>query len=78
MKTDYQIDITNDNCPMTFVRTKVQLEKMTEGQLLAVTLRDGEPLVNVPRAVRDHGHDVIELNEQEAGVYCLVIRVGSR
>lgn len=77
MKADVELDITGDSCPMTFVRTKVKLETMSPGALLCVRLNGGEPLVNVPRAVLDHGHGIVATEPLEAGVYALWIRVKS-
>ena len=59
---------------MTFVRTKLALEKMPAGQVLNIKLRDGEPRHNVPLAVRDHGHEVIALTAIGAGLYSLQVR----
>lgn len=56
---DQVIDITGEVCPMTFVRTKLRLERMRAGEVLSVRLRGGEPLRNVPRAARDEGHDIL-------------------
>ena len=75
MKVDAELDITGDSCPMTFVRTKVKLESMRPGELLRVRLCGGEPLANVPRAVLDHGHAVLETEQLEDGVYALWIEV---
>ncbi len=44
---------------MTFVRTKLRLERMQSGEILSVRLRGEEPLRNVPRAARDEGHIVL-------------------
>ena len=33
---DQTIDITNEVCPMTFVRTKLKLERMQPGEVLSV------------------------------------------
>ncbi|SKA10772.1 TusA-related sulfurtransferase [Enhydrobacter aerosaccus] len=44
---------------MTFVRTKLRLERMRSGQVLTVRLRGEEPLRNVPRAARDEGHIIL-------------------
>ena len=41
---------------MTFVRTKLKLERLNPGDILRVRLRGEEPLKNVPRAARDEGH----------------------
>lgn len=69
-----KLDITDERCPMTFVRTKLCLEGMTAGEMLHVRLRDGEAIDNVPRAVADHGHEVLSLERVEGDVFELVIR----
>ncbi len=53
------IDITGEVCPMTFVRTKLRLERMHPGEILKVRLRGEEPLRNVPKAARDEGHSIL-------------------
>ena len=71
---DYELDITAEVCPMTFVRTKLLLEKMAPGQTVNIKLRDGEPRHNVPRAVRDHGHEVLRLDRIGADLFELAVR----
>jgi TusA-related sulfurtransferase len=69
-KTDtrpYFIDITGDVCPMTFVKTKLLLERMPAGAVATVRLRGAEPLDNVPRAVAAHGHEVLGLVPESQG-----------
>lgn len=58
---DQTIDITGEVCPMTFVRTKLRLERMQPGHVLEVRLRGDEPLRNVPRAARDEGHIILSI-----------------
>jgi TusA-related sulfurtransferase len=81
--TDFDIsfflDITNEVCPLTFVRTKLLLERMTPGEVAEVRLRGTEPLENVPRSVRDHGHAVLSLEPEKEdggadGIHRLLIR----
>ncbi len=81
--TDFDIsfflDITGEVCPLTFVRTKLLLERMAPGEVAEVRLRGAEPLENVPRSVRDHGHTVLSLEPEKAdggadAVYRLLIR----
>jgi tRNA 2-thiouridine synthesizing protein A len=43
---------------MTWVRTKLELERLESGQTLEVTLPPGEAVVNVPRSAREAGHAV--------------------
>lgn len=71
-KIDNQIDITKEICPMTFVKTKLKLETMSTGEILEVTLREGEPLLNVPKSVEQDGHKILDLR-QEGSIYKLVI-----
>ncbi len=47
---------------MTFVRTKLKLERMRPGEVLSVRLRGEEPLRNVPRAARDEGHTILGID----------------
>ena len=75
MQTDRELDITGLTCPMTFVRTKLALEKMTSGQILKVVLAGEEPRRNVPEAVIDHGHEVVALEARADGRWLLFVRV---
>lgn len=69
-----KVDITDVVCPVTFVKTKVALEELEDGQILQVHLNDGEPVQNVPRSVKDEGHQVLKLKDNEDGTYELYIR----
>jgi TusA-related sulfurtransferase len=75
--TDYFIDITCDFCPITFVKTKLMIEKIRSGDRLEVRLRGGEPLRNVPRSVTELGHLLLsvtkEPDEPDEGVHRLLI-----
>ena len=76
-KADRRLDITGQICPLTFVRTKLALETMAPGEVLEVRLRQGEPLDNVPRSVREMGHELValEAETEAAGIYRLWIRL---
>ncbi len=58
---------------MTFVRTKLRLERMQPGETLAVRLRGEEPLRNVPRAARDEGHAILSI-EADGDAQIVTIR----
>jgi len=77
---DYFLDITQEVCPLTFVRTKLQLERMAQGSTLLVRLNAGEPLSNVPRSAREHGHSVLSLEPETPGradgIHRLLLRRG--
>ena len=73
---DQELDITRDVCPMTFVRTRLALDRMKPGQVLRVKLRGEEPLRNVPRTATEQGHEVLSLEPEGDGVSILVLRRG--
>jgi TusA-related sulfurtransferase len=52
------LDISALTCPMTWVRTKLELERMPAGEALEVRCSPGEALDQVPRSAREAGHDV--------------------
>lgn len=58
---------------MTFVRTKLKLERMQAGEVLQVRLRGDEPLRNVPRAARDEGHAILSI-EADGDDHIVTIR----
>ncbi|MBB2204000.1 sulfurtransferase TusA family protein [Gluconacetobacter takamatsuzukensis] len=52
------LDITGETCPMTFVRTRLALDRLPAGGRLRVRLRGAVPLDNVSRSVRQLGHSI--------------------
>ena len=68
------IDITDVTCPITFVKTKVALEELDEGDILQVHINDGEPIQNVPRSVKEEGHEVLRIDDNGDGTFELFIK----
>ena len=54
----HALDVTDVTCPLTWVRTKLALERLAPGDELAVRCRQGEALENVPRSAAEAGHEV--------------------
>ena len=73
---DYFLDITADVCPMTFVKTKLLIERMSIGEVAEIHLPAGEPLENVPRSVEEHGHVLLSLAPEpgDGGVHIMRLR----
>ena len=61
-------------CPVTFVKAKVALEELDDGQILAIRMNDGEPVQNVPRSIKEEGHQILKLNTNEDGTYTLIVK----
>ena len=69
----HQLDITQEHCPMTFVRTKLKLAQMAKGDTLEVLLSEGEPLNNVPRSAAEQGFKVLAVEQVEGTTHRVVI-----
>ena len=69
-----RVDITDVVCPVTFVKAKVALEELDDGDILEVRLNDGEPLQNVPRSIKEEGHKILKLNDNDDGTYTLIVK----
>lgn len=73
VSTDIELDLRGVICPYNFVKTKLKLETMDEGQILAVLLDDGDPIKNVPRSVENEGHTVLA-QDRVGSSYRVLIR----
>ena len=71
---DDTVDITDVVCPVTFVKAKVALEELDDGQILAIRMNDGEPVQNVPRSIKEGGHQILKLNTNDDGTYTLIVK----
>ena len=62
--TEHFLDITTEVCPMTFVKTRLLIEKMKTGDTAEIRLVGEEPLQNVPASVTELGHIVLSLEPE--------------
>ena len=69
-----RVDITDVTCPVTFVKAKVTLEELDDGDILEIRLNDGEPVQNVPRSIKEEGHKVLGLTQNDDGTYRLIVQ----
>ena len=63
---DYFLDITAEVCPMTFVKARLQIEKMKRGEFLEIRLVGPEPLKNVPDSLVELGHLILSIDPEGA------------
>lgn len=70
---DIELDLRGVICPYNFVKTKLKLETMGNGQVLSVLLDDGDPIKNVPRSVENEGHTVLA-RDRIGSAYRVLIR----
>ena len=58
---DDQVDITDKVCPLTFVKAKVAIEELDDGEVLAIRMKE-------------EGHKILKLEDNEDGTYTLYVR----
>lgn len=66
-------DLTGEICPMTFVMAKMRLEDIEPGDTIEFILKDGEQMRNVPRSLRQEGHEVLSV-KRDGDRYRLLVR----
>lgn len=71
---DDTVDITDVVCPLTFVKAKVAIEELEDGQILSVKMNEGEPVQNVPRSLKEEGHQILKLLDNSDGTYNLIVK----
>ncbi len=75
---NYTLDITDQLCPMTFVRVKLLIERMGCGDVAEIRLQGREPVENVPKSVMELGHEIISVCCEDLsipwGVHRIVLR----
>lgn len=57
------LDLRGVVCPINFVKTKLKLEEMHEGEILEIVIDAGEPMANVPRSIKEEGHRIIKVDK---------------
>jgi len=69
-----KLDLRGEVCPFTFVKTKLKLETMNPGEELEVIL-DYEPATrNVPRSLKNEGHEVLDLKQIKENEWILRVK----
>ncbi len=74
------LDVRDVACPLTWVKTKVALDRLAVGDLLEVWLRAGEPVESVPRSAEEDGHRLVALEPLAGGpdqAYRLLLQKGT-
>jgi TusA-related sulfurtransferase len=73
------LDLRRYACPLTYVKTRIALERIAEGDRIEVWLSAGEAVESVPRSAAEEGHRVlgVEPLASEAGGYRILIEKGA-
>lgn len=71
--SDSILDLRGIACPLNFVRTKMQLDKMQSKEIVEVLLDSGEAIESVPPSIIEEGHEILEQKQIE-NYFKIVIR----
>ena len=77
-RIDSSLNLKGVICPINFVKTKLKLEELDDGQNLEILIDDGEPIQNVPRSIKEEGHRIIRVERISDGSFKLLVRKGGR
>ncbi|GAB6099981.1 hypothetical protein JCM16358_18600 [Halanaerocella petrolearia] len=67
-------DLKGVKCPMNFVKAKVAISPLEQGEVLKIYLDEGEPIANVPQSLAKEGHEILSKEQSEEGHYILRVR----
>lgn len=74
LKIDRELNIKGEVCPYTFVKSKLAIEEMKSGEVLKVIV-DHEPATdNVPRSMRNEGHEVLDVSKINSTDWQIIVR----
>ncbi|MDH5527355.1 MAG: sulfurtransferase TusA family protein [Nitrospirota bacterium] len=74
IQVDNELDIRGVTCPITFVKSKLTLEKMESGQVLRVLIDYPPSAENVPRSLDMEGHEILSITETEGPLWTLLVK----
>ncbi len=72
-----RVDVRPYACPMTYVKTRVALERLAAGEVLEVWLSAGEPARNVPRSAEEDGHRVLAVEALGGDAFRVLLQKGA-
>ncbi len=74
LRIDEHLDLKGEVCPYTFVKSKLALEEMESGQVLRVVVDHLPAVNNVPRSLKNEGHDVLEVVQVNATDWAITVK----
>ncbi|MEM1560144.1 MAG: sulfurtransferase TusA family protein [Ignisphaera sp.] len=72
-KRRYLLDVRGYVCPYPVIYARKALSQIGEGDVLEIVTDNPPSCENVPRAMRDDGHDVLSVDNVGRGVWRIVV-----
>ena len=67
------ISFKGEVCPMTFVKTRLALEKISSGDRIKIIYDSLEAKTNVPRSLEELKYKIIEISELEKNNFYIIV-----
>lgn len=74
---DEKIDLSGVPCPLNSAKALLELELLEDGQILELTIDEGEPIMNVPSSLEIAGHKILDTIKNKNNTYRLLVRKGN-
>tara|TARA_B100000686_G_scaffold78896_1_gene85041 strand:+ start:26841 stop:27074 length:234 start_codon:yes stop_codon:yes gene_type:complete len=73
-KTIDIINLVGEVCPMTFVKTKLAIEKIKKNEILKFIYDSEEAKTNVPKSIEEIGHSVLKIKNIDEKKFYITIK----
>ncbi len=74
IKIDKVLDIKGEICPYTFVKSKLALEEMEDGEVLKVIVDYPPATENVPRSLEKEGNDILSVEKVGEKIWEIIVK----
>jgi len=68
-----EIDLLDEICPMTFVKTKLAIERINQGERIKVIFNSQEAKINVPKSLSEVNHKIIAIKNIDKEKFYIII-----
>ncbi|MDB9761686.1 sulfurtransferase TusA family protein [Alphaproteobacteria bacterium] len=68
-----EIDLLDEVCPMTFVKTKLAIEQINQGERIKVIFNSQEAKINVPKSLSEVNHKIITIKNIDKEQFYIII-----
>lgn len=68
-----KINLKGEVCPMTFVKTRLALEKVDYGERIKVIFDSKEAETNVPKSLEELNHKIIQIDKLDRKNFYIII-----
>ena len=68
-----ELNLKGEVCPMTFVKTKLAIEKLNSGEKLKVIFNSSEAKINVPKSLKELNYKVITINDVDKNNFYIIV-----